>query len=63
MYYHGVRHGVHLHDGAVPDDVATFSARNLQHDRPCRINLITADASSGESIRRRERFVSLCDQN
>lgn len=49
VHHHGVRHRVHLHSGAVPDDAQTFSARNLQYDWSRRVNLIAADASSGES--------------
>lgn len=49
VYHHGVRHRLRLHGGAVPDDAQAFLARNLQHDRPRRVNLIAANASSGES--------------
>lgn len=53
VYHHGVRHRLRLYGGAVPDDAQTFAPRNLQHDRPRRVNLIAANASSGESTETR----------
>lgn len=50
VYHHSVRHRLRLHGGAVSDDAQAFPARNLQHDRPHRVNLIAANASFGESI-------------
>lgn len=58
MHHHGVRHRLRLHGGAVPDHAQALPARNLQHDRPRRVNLIAADATSRESTtdaRRNER--------
>lgn len=49
VHHHSVRHRLRLHGGAVPDDAPALPARDLQHDRPRRVNLIAANASSGES--------------
>lgn len=49
VHHDSIRHRVHLHDGTLSDDAQASSARDLQYDWSYWINLITTNASFGES--------------